>query len=65
MSTVTYKDKVYAIVPDGDGGGCGRCVGITMNLGICVEFGAGAYEPTPNCMRGDHHYEEVKDAHVQ
>lgn len=62
MKTVTYKDKVFNIVPDSDGptAGCRECAGATES-GICLVYGALAVGDTPNCMVTDHHYEEVHD----
>ena len=63
MNTVTYQGKVFAIVPDSDTpvAGCPECVGVTLNNGICVTYGAGAIGSTPNCMATEHHYEEVPE----
>lgn len=66
MKTVTYKDKVFNIVPDSDGStsGCQECAG-AMESGICLVYGALAVGDTPNCMANNHHYEEVHDKDLE
>ena len=65
MTTVKFKGKVYAVVPDGASliRACERCVFVLDTDHRCglEEWGGEPFSdgPAVSCIDGGHHYEEL------